>query len=88
LATASSDGTAKVWPLAGGEPVTLRGHRQGVEGVAFSPGGKRLATAGQDGSVRVYALDLGDLVAIARSRLTRGLTTEECQQYLHLEACP
>jgi WD40 repeat protein len=88
LATASSDGTAKVWPLAGGEPVTLRGHRQGVEGVAFSPDGKRLATAGQDGSVRVYALDLGDLVAIARSRLTRGLTTEECQQYLHMEACP
>jgi WD40 repeat protein len=88
LATASSDGTTKVWPLTGGEPVTLPGHRQGVEGVAFSPDGKRLAAAGQDGSVRVYALDLGDLVTIAQSRLTRSLTTEECRQYLHLEACP
>ena len=88
LATASSDSTAKVWPLAGGEPVTLPGHRQGVEGIAFSPDGSRLAAAGQDGSVRVYALDLGDLVAIAQARLTRSLTTAECQQYLNVEECP
>jgi WD40 repeat protein/transcriptional regulator with XRE-family HTH domain len=87
LATASSDGTAKVWSLVNSEPRTLYGHRQGVEGVAFSPDGKRLAAAGQDGSVRVYALDLNDLIAIAKSRLTRTLTTEECQKYLHTEQC-
>ncbi|MFN8456886.1 MAG: protein kinase [Anaerolineae bacterium] len=88
LATASSDGTAKVWPLAGGEPVTLHGHRQGVERVAFSPDGQQLATAGQDGSVRVFVLGLEDLMTIARSRLTRTWTAEECQRFLHTEVCP
>jgi hypothetical protein len=28
------------------------------------------------------------LIALAKSRVTRSLTTEECQQYLHVEACP
>ena len=42
---------------------------------------------GLDG-VRVYALQMEDLVALAKSRLTRSLTTEECQKYLHVEQCP
>ena len=29
-----------------------------------------------------------ELVALARSRLSRSLTTEECQKYLHLEEYP
>jgi hypothetical protein len=28
-----------------------------------------------------------ELIVLAKFRLTRSLTTEECQQYLHLEAC-
>lgn len=91
LATASSDGTVKVWVVSTSgislEPLTLYGHRQSVMGIAFSPDGKRLATAGQDGSVRVYAFDLGDLIMIAQSRLTRSLSNEECQKYLH-GPCP
>jgi len=27
-------------------------------------------------------------VCWAKSRVTRSLTTEECQQYLHVEQCP
>ncbi len=27
-------------------------------------------------------------MALARSRATRSLTEEECQQYLHLDSCP
>ncbi len=48
LATASGDGTAKLWDAESGkELLTLRGV---VWGVAFSPDGKRLATAsGEDG---------------------------------------
>jgi hypothetical protein len=29
-----------------------------------------------------------DLIDVAQSRVTRGLTTQECQKYLHVEACP
>jgi hypothetical protein len=38
--------------------------------------------------VRIYVLDTDDLVALARSRVTRPLTAEECQKYLHVDECP
>ncbi len=83
LATGSADNTAKVWNVTTGEALlTLTGHTDAVYSVAFSADGTRLTTAG--GTVRVYALRIEDLVALARSRLTRTFTTKECQQYLHL----
>ena len=40
------DDTAKVWDAqTGKELLTLQGHTDSVDGVAFSPDGKRLATA-------------------------------------------
>jgi WD40 repeat protein len=50
--------------------------------------GTRLITANSDNTVRIYLLQIDELTALARSRLTRGLTDEECQQYLHVERCP
>lgn len=89
IATASIDGTTQLWNAASGEELlTLGGHTSGVTGVAFYPDGKRLATSSLDGSVRIYALDIQDLLTLARQRLTRSLTTEECRQYLHKPACP
>ena len=65
--------------MAGPDPLTQ---------VAFSPDGTRLATGGFEGRARIYALDLEDLTELAETRLTRGLTTEECQKFLHVETCP
>jgi len=91
IATTSVDGTARLWDAATGvEQLTLTGHTGQVTGLAFSPDGARLATGGSDGTVgavRVYALRLEDLVKIAQSRVTRSLTTAECQKYLHVEEC-
>jgi hypothetical protein len=56
--------------------------------IALSPDGKYLFTAGRDTVTRVFVVKTDDLTALARSRLTRGFTLEECQKYLHLEACP
>jgi hypothetical protein len=54
LATASNDGTAKVWDAAGGrEPITLKGHAGVVLSVAWSPDGQWLATTSVDGTARV-----------------------------------
>jgi hypothetical protein len=89
LATASWDRTAKVWDAESGkELLTLRGHSNFVDGVAFSPDGKRLATASGDSTVQVYALDLRELLNLARSRVTRTFTAQECQRYFQSETCP
>jgi WD40 repeat protein/transcriptional regulator with XRE-family HTH domain len=89
LATAGGDGTVKIWDAKSGkELLTLLGHTGRVLGVTISADGTRLATAGEDGTARLYLLNLKDLIKLARSRLTRPLTTAECQKYLHVESCP
>jgi serine/threonine protein kinase len=61
LATASRDGTARVWHTGDGrELAVLRGHKGAVTGVAFHPYGKRLATCGEDGTVRIWDAETGD----------------------------
>jgi WD40 repeat protein/transcriptional regulator with XRE-family HTH domain len=89
LASASFDRLAKVWDVSTGkEIVTLYGNHGNVFGVSFHPEGTRLATAGADGTVRTYTLQIDDLVELARSRVTRSLTNEECKQFLHQDICP
>jgi WD40 repeat protein len=55
LATASVDGTAKLWDTSSGTQVhCFRGHRGWVYSVAFNHDGTRLATASEDGTVIVW----------------------------------
>jgi WD40 repeat protein/DNA-binding XRE family transcriptional regulator len=89
LASAGFDRLAKVWDVDTGEELaSLYGNASNVFGVAFSPDGSQLATAGADGTIRTYALQIDDLIALAKSRLTRLLTEEECRKFLHSVSCP
>ncbi|MCP4284684.1 MAG: TIR domain-containing protein [Gammaproteobacteria bacterium] len=91
LATASSDKTVMLWNAGAGSeqtPLALPEHAHQVGGVTFSPDGKYLAAAIGDGTVRLHYLDIDDLLAEARLRLSRGWRTEECFIYLHPEQCP
>jgi WD40 repeat protein len=55
LATAGSDGTARIWDITTGTPVaTLTGHRGAVQTIAVAPDGSWLATGGSDGTVRIW----------------------------------
>jgi len=89
VATASLDGTAKLWDLATGrEVLTLFDHDGPVNTVAFSPDGRFLATVSGDGTVALHLLPIDELRDLARERVTRTLTDEECRQYLHVGKCP
>src|SRR5215471_6016194 len=55
LASASLDGTAKVWEvLTAKKRGTLQGHAGQVNAVAFAPGRTLLATGGYDGVVKLW----------------------------------
>jgi WD40 repeat protein len=87
LATSSSDGTVRFWDGHTLEPImTIAADAQGK--LAFSPDGARIAYTADDGIVRVLALDIDHLVGLARARLTRSWTQDECRTYLHVETCP
>jgi WD40 repeat protein/serine/threonine protein kinase len=58
VATASWDGTARVWPADGASaPIVLAGHEDRVFGVAFSPDGNHLVTASNDRTARIWRTD-------------------------------
>ncbi len=59
-----------------------------MNGVAWTPDCKRLLSAGNDGIIQVYAMDIDLLMSLARSCVTRNLTLEECRKYLHLDEVP
>ena len=88
LATASRDGSVKLWDAeTHQEFLTLRGHESGVSAVVFSHDGTHLAAAGEDGSIRIFTLRIEELTALARERVTRALTQDECRRYLHEAGC-
>src|SRR5262249_5965495 len=82
LASASADKTVKVWEAATGqELLTLRGHTNTVTGVAFSPDGQRLASAGSWydpktktvlGEVKVWAAATGQELRTLRRHTREG----------------
>ncbi len=87
VAGGGPDGTVRLWDAATGVRMLELDHGEPVTDVAFSADGRKLASAGAGGMIRVWALDLDDLVRIARGELTRELTPGECRQFLH-GPCP
>jgi WD40 repeat protein len=91
VATAGNDDTTKVWDSATGAQLlsfATPGNPFNGDTIAFNPDGTRLfVDEGADG-VRAYVLPIEDLLQLVRLRVTRTLTMEECQQFLHVERCP
>jgi WD40 repeat protein len=89
VATGSTDRSIKFWAVKTGQNLlTLFAHTDTVSDLVFSPDGSRLYAAGADGTVQVYLFDIDELVELVKSDLTRSLTQEEYQIYMHLDECP
>jgi WD40 repeat protein len=67
LASASDDGTVRIWEVPGGRALaTLEDHTGAVWGVALSADGQLLATGNVDGSVKLWDTDSGRVWATLR----------------------
>jgi WD40 repeat protein/DNA-binding SARP family transcriptional activator len=86
LAVAHSDGMG-IWNAHTGELLERLPHPGSVFAAEYSPDGKRILTAGGDGLARLFYLDMDDLLSVVRTRLTRDLTPDECQKYMHMDTC-
>jgi WD40 repeat protein len=87
LASAADDGSLRLWDIENGsELFALRGHLGDVADLTFSQDGRLLAIIDADGIPRLEPMRIEDLLAQARSRLSRKkFTAQERRIYLDLD---
>jgi dipeptidyl aminopeptidase/acylaminoacyl peptidase len=82
LATGSEDKTARLWdmndPIA--DPIVLRGHESSIDTLNFSLDGRWLATR-SDSTIRLWNLEMGQVVSIACKLGGRNFTSAEWAQF-------
>ena len=70
IASASDDGTVRLWNRAGNLLQTLVDHDSSVNSVSFSPDGKTIASAGDDNNIKLWNRD-GKLLKTLRKHQDR-----------------
>lgn len=97
LATGSEDGVARVWDTATGQELVRLPHPGPVRIVRFTRDGKHVLTASFDASgvltqAREWEWQAGDLIHQVCSRVAGGLTRDDWNRYVVIEAyhpmCP
>ena len=87
IATGGNDQALRLWDaMTGEELLTLPIPGPSFQ-LFFTPDQTRLVVQTPD-ATHVYLPQIEDLLALAKSRVSRTLTIEECQKYLHVAACP
>jgi WD40 repeat protein len=88
VALSANDGNIHVLDLETGNIVQLISlDDRDITNIEFIDNDARLLISGSNGPVEVLTLDIDELVAIARSRISRGFRESECSFY-ELDPCP
>ena len=88
IATLGKDGAVRLWDAATGTQRLNLGNAGSGHYLDFTPDGRLLAVGGDEGVIYLYLLVLDELIEIARERLTRSWTPEECRRYFENAFCP
>ena len=64
LASASDDGTVRLWTVDGQSAGMLSGHRGPIKHLSWSPTGRTLATASYDGTARLWRPDGSEIATL------------------------
>jgi WD40 repeat protein len=83
IATAAEDNIARIRDFATAEEIARIVHTDRINDVTFVADGEFLATASADGRVLISILEPEELIDKACSRLTRNLTVDEWNEFVH-----
>ncbi len=75
LVVGCEDGSVRLFDAVSGEVRALAGHAGAVRGVAVGSRGQRVASAGSDGTVRVWDLKCGDAAPLTMASHARGVVS-------------
>ena len=87
LVAGGIDGIARFWDLGTFDYHSLYGNTDRIYSAAFSSDGRTILTAGADGTVRGFVVNIEDIEELARKRLLRPFSEAECNIY-HISPCP
>ena len=82
LATASRDGTARVWDAQSGKELARLNHDDRVNAVSYSPDGNTLATASSDKTARLWDIFSTTLYEKLCQRLPVNLSAAAWENYV------
>ena len=88
LATGGFDEHLTLWEVSSGERIYSIDMGMIVSEAAFTPDGRHVLVALDQGVTQLLTMDPEELIELGRQRAVRGFTEEECRRYLHLGACP
>ena len=90
LVSGGADELVKIWNTHDGNKIVqpdLYGNSNLIRSVDISPDNTHIISGSDDNSVRLFSLDLEEVLEQAKKRVTRTLTDDECYRYLHVKPC-